>query len=342
MVDLARFGLRCPGCGAPLGLETADGEQRCSACGRSAGRAGDVLDLVSDQSSAAERAYYEEQYTGREATAGPMSLDSLEPHWRSLYYPENAIVRERLGELEGKRILLVGNGDSEKELYFLTFEPESLVVSDLSPAAVRRLRDRFELGKLSERACFAAVDAHDLPLLDESMDIVYAYASVHHVRDVPGFLAETERVLRPGGRAVFADSGYSPAWQLAKRTALRPLMRYFHRLEPPSPEDLRYTLHGGFREEELAGWISRLGAEPWFERLGFTHYLVTRASERLPPQRLLRRLGGSEPVLRTLIRLDDFLGRAAFMRRSFIRLVWGFTKPAEQFERPIATESFRR
>lgn len=328
MVDPARFGLRCPGCRAPLGLETADGEQRCSACGRSAGRAGDVLDLVSDEAPAAEQAYYEDQYTGREATAGPLSLESLETHWHSLYYPENAIVRERLGKLEGKRILLIGNGDSEKELHFLTFEPESLVVSDLSPAAVRRLRDRFELGKLFDRACFAAVDAHDLPLLDESVDIVYAYAAVHHVRDVPGFLAEAERVLRPGGRAVFADSGYSPAWQAAKTTVLRPLMHYFHRLEPPSPEDLRYTLHGGFREEELAGWIRKLGAEPWFERLGLLHYLVTRASERLPPRRLFRSVGGSKAVLRTLLDVDEFLGRAGFVRRNFIRLVWGFTKPA--------------
>jgi SAM-dependent methyltransferase len=330
MIDPARFGLLCPGCGAPLRLETAAGEQRCSACDRSAGPVGDVLDLVSAGSSAAEQAYYEDWYS-REGEGGTLrDVRSLAPHWRSLYYPANRIVWDRLGSVAGKRVLLVGNGDSEKELYCLTMSPETLVFSDLSPAAVRSVRGRFALAPYAERICFAALDAQKLPFADESLDIVYGYAAVHHFPDVQGFLDEAFRVLRPGGRAIFADNAYSPLWQSAKRTALRPLMRYFHGLEPPSPEDLRFTLEGGFREEELGRSIRELGGEPWFERLGFTHYLVTRASERLPPRRLFRTLGGSEPVLRTLIRFDDFLGQAAFMRRNFIRLVWGFAKPKRQ------------
>lgn len=90
-------------------------------------------------------------------------------------------------------------------------------------------------------------------------------------------------------------------------------MRYFHRLQKPSPEDLRFTLAGGFREERLARRISELGCEPWFERSGFIHYLFTRASERLPPQQAWRALVGTDAVLRALIRVDRLLGRVPGM-----------------------------
>jgi SAM-dependent methyltransferase len=171
------------------------------------------------------------------------------------------------------------------------------------------------------------MDAEELPLADESVDLLYGYAFVHHLPDVDAFLGEAARVLRAGGRATFVDHAYSPLWQGAKRTVLRPLMRYFHRLQEPSPEDLRFTLAGAFREERLARRIRELGCDPWFERSGFVHYLVTRASERLPPQRAWRALVRSETTLRALIRLDEFLARVPGMYGNLIRLVWGFDKP---------------
>jgi hypothetical protein len=127
---------------------------------------------------------------------------------------------------------------------------------------------------------------------------------------------------------VFMDDAYSPIWQGAKRTLLRPLMRYFHRLQMPSPEDLRFTLAGGFREAELGKAIRELGCEPWFERRSFVHYLVTRASERLPPQKVWRTLVGVDVVLDALILLDKGFARIPGMHHNLIRLIWGFDKPA--------------
>lgn len=280
------------------------------------------MDLTPRNNGLAEEAYYEEVYAGEHGG----SITDVQAEWQSRYYPMNAAVLRRVGTVRGKAVVLLGNGTSEKELMFLDQDPALLVYSDLSPAALRLVRKRrFPEGRRS--LVFATIDAQHLPFADESVDLIYGYAFVHHLPDVDAFLSEVARVLRPGGRSVFMDHAYSPLWQGAKRTLLRPLMRYFHRLEQPSPEDLRFTLAGGFREHHLSGRICELGCEPWFERSGFIHYLFTRASERLPPQKAWRALVRKNALLETLIRLDKLLARAPAMERNQIVLVWGFDKP---------------
>jgi SAM-dependent methyltransferase len=238
----------------------------------------------------------------------------------------NRRVLARVGDVRGRVVVLLGNGTSGKELAFLEQDPALLLISDLSPAAVCALRLRW-LPDGSPNVVFAAIDALDLPFADGTVDLLYGSAFVHHLPDVDAFLAEAVRVLAPGGRCVFSDNAYAPLWQAAKLTVLRPLMSYYHRLKQPSPEDLRFTYSGGFRVEPLASRIRELGCEPWFERSGFVHYFVTRASERLPPQRLWSALVARDAFLAGLIRLDDQLARFKTVQRNLIRLVWGLDKP---------------
>jgi len=318
---------RCPRCGRALA--PANGALLCD-CGWATDR-GDVTDFTANDASA-EQAHYNEVYSAG-GTGPPLSAAELEALWTTRYYPMNRLVLEQVGNVAGKVVVLAGNGTSEKELFLLEHDLAVLVFSDLSPAAVRAVRDRY--GAVGgDRLVFAALDAQRLPFGDERVDLVYAYAVVHHLPDVAGFLRETARVLRPGGRAVFMDDAYSPAWQFAKRTLLRPLMRYFHHLEPISPEDARFTMGGGFKEEELAARIRAVGGEPWFLRSSLVHYLVTRASERLPPRALWSRVRESDRLLRALIAVDDALGRIPAVRRNQIRLVWGFDKPAAPHSPP--------
>ena len=48
-----------------------------------------------------------------------------------------------------------------------------------------------------------ATDAERLPFADESFDLVFGHAVLHHLPDLPGALAEFRRVLRPGGTLAF-------------------------------------------------------------------------------------------------------------------------------------------
>src|ERR1700749_4979398 len=50
----------------------------------------------------------------------------------------------------------------------------------------------------------ARADAESLPFADASFDLVLGHAVLHHLPDLERAFAEFHRVLRPGGRIVFA------------------------------------------------------------------------------------------------------------------------------------------
>ena len=79
---------------------------------------------------------------------------------------------------------------------------ESGTVTDLSPGMVAAAqRNAAELG-LSVSGQVA--DAESLPLPDGAFDLVVGHAVLHHIPDLDAAFAEVLRVLRPGGRFIFA------------------------------------------------------------------------------------------------------------------------------------------
>jgi ubiquinone/menaquinone biosynthesis C-methylase UbiE len=74
--------------------------------------------------------------------------------------------------------------------------------TDISPGMVTTLgRNADRLG-LDVRA--ARADAEALPFADQSFDLVLGHAVLHHLPNLRRAFAEFHRVLRPGGRIVFA------------------------------------------------------------------------------------------------------------------------------------------
>lgn len=305
---------------------------RCNACGAVVRTEDGIFLLAPDAGETAEGAFYDQVYTSTHAKQVGTDPWLLGSEWKSLYYPMNADVLRRVGDIHDKTVLLLGNGASDKELYLLTHNPRLMIVSDLSLEGLRSVRYLHQIDEQRYPVEWAVVDATSLPILDETIDIVYGYAFVHHLPDTASFLTEVARVLRPGGHCIFMDNRYSPAWQRAKLGVLRPLMRYFHQREKPSPADLRSTLSGWHREEELRDMIISTGGKPFFDRSSLFHYLFTRASERLPPRAVFSYLSSQAWFLRALIRLDAALSRFEGVRNNQIRLVWGFEKP---FEAPL-------
>jgi SAM-dependent methyltransferase len=100
--------------------------------------------------------------------------------------------------------------------------------TDISPGMLSEL----ERNARSLELELAAVrcDAERLPFADESFDLVFGHAVLHHIPDLSGALAEFHRVLRPGGAIAFCGepSRYGDALAgLPKRAglALAPLWR---------------------------------------------------------------------------------------------------------------------
>jgi SAM-dependent methyltransferase len=167
--------------------------------------------------------------------------------------------------------------------------------TDISPGMVATLAGNAERLGLDVRA--ARADAEALPFADGSFDLVLGHAVLHHLPNLRRAFAEFHRVLRPGGRIVFAGEPsrvgdriaavpkrgagrVAPIWRRLMRAAPAPPpadpgsaehhdhdLEHFVDIHAFDPGDLqRYARRAGFndisvRGEELAanwfGWFNR-------------------------------------------------------------------------------------
>lgn len=102
------------------------------------------------------------------------------------------------------------------------------VATDISHGMLEELSRSAE--RLGVNVRTVRTEAERLPFADESFDLVFGHAVLHHLPDLDASFAEFERVLRPGGTIVFCGepSRYGDRISaLPKRAALRaaPLWR---------------------------------------------------------------------------------------------------------------------
>src|SRR3954471_19337385 len=146
---------------------------------------------------------------------------------------------------------------------------ERATATDISPGMLAKLEANAERLGLTVKA--AAAEAETLPFPDESFDLVFGHAVLHHIPDLGQAFSEFSRVLRPGGTLAFCGepSRYgdlvaavpkrsaallAPLWRLAlgasSRRAEHAGRRDGHELEPEvdvhafAPRRLRELLHG--------------------------------------------------------------------------------------------------
>ena len=113
--------------------------------------------------------------------------------------------------------------------------------TDISPGMVATLNRNAQRLGLDVRT--ARADAEALPFADQSFDLVLGHAVLHHLPNLRRAFAEFHRVLRPGGRIVFAGEPSRVGDRIAalpKRSAntVAPVWRRLMRAEPaPRPAD---------------------------------------------------------------------------------------------------------
>jgi ubiquinone/menaquinone biosynthesis C-methylase UbiE len=78
-----------------------------------------------------------------------------------------------------------------------------LTATDISPGMLAQLAATAEALGL-DGVTTVVTEAETLPFADESFDLVLGHAVLHHIPDLDRAFAEFKRVLRPGGRVVFA------------------------------------------------------------------------------------------------------------------------------------------
>ncbi|HLM00392.1 MAG TPA: class I SAM-dependent methyltransferase [Pyrinomonadaceae bacterium] len=108
-----------------------------------------------------------------------------------------------LGDARGKTILDFGCGNGENTI-LLVRRGARVLSMDISAASVKVAEKRLEINNLGQAAEFFAGSAHDICLPDESVDVVFGMAVLHHL-DLKLAAKEVYRVLKPGGRAIFQE-----------------------------------------------------------------------------------------------------------------------------------------
>ncbi len=132
--------------------------------------------------------------------------------------------------------LEIGSGTGYFSLNLLQLGAiESLTATDISPGMLKRLATT--AGGLGLEVETVETEAEELPFPDESFDLVFGHAVLHHIPDLDKAFAEFRRVLRPGGAIAFAGEPSRYGDQLAalpKRAALlaAPLWRRAVKAQP--------------------------------------------------------------------------------------------------------------
>ena len=189
-----------------------------------------------------------------------------------------------LGGLRGRSFgdaLEIGSGTGYFSLNLVQLGViERLTATDISPGMLQRLAATAEALGL-EDVTTVATEAEVLPFEDESFDLVFGHAVLHHIPDLDQAFAEFRRVLRPGGMIAFAGEpsrygdqlaalpkraglALAPVWRRAigahVRTTPEHQQSEGHSLEGEvdvhafAPADLRRLLRdGGFEQRHVGG-----------------------------------------------------------------------------------------
>jgi SAM-dependent methyltransferase len=193
-----------------------------------------------------------------------------------------------VGRIAGQMVLDLGCGSGDKSFY-LARRGARVVGVDLSHDLIALARRRVAMFGLDGQARFVVGSAHHLPVADETIDLLFGYAVLHHL-DLSLARSEVYRVLKPGGRAVFHEPVRNSRLYRAVRR-LVPVRQadvspYEHPLHDPDIDDLAAPFRRGEARAFALPHVRVAHAVP-----GLRHHLT-------PIYRVDRRLLRTFPPLR--------------------------------------------
>ena len=308
---------------------TPEGDYRCTRNGRTITYVchDGCCDFVGDDRTVQNKRHIYDDVYARSA-GGPITLTQVTEAWQDPTVPWRKTMLESLGDLSGKTVLLLGNGSSYKEFYFLLLGAH-LVFTDLSLEAVRRAQDAFRRSEFFIRyegmVKFHAVDAMRMPFPDESFDVIYGAKCVGFFDDKALFFREARRCLKAQGICRFADDAISPVFEFVKTTTLRPLQKLLYR-SLSAHDHVRSGGMGGFSERDVV---------PVLEQQSFRNIMWIRQHFFLRIAQLVygkyvkwdpKRIRSAERWFLVIRRLDERCEKTRWLQKNALALTWGCDK----------------
>ena len=213
-------------------------------------------------------------------------------------------------DLTGARVLDVGSGLAGAAIILASHYGAQVDCLNVVEQQVFWSKELIGMHGLEDRVRAHLGSACDMPFADEAFDVVFCLEAAHCFADKPRFLAESRRVLRPGGRLLMADAvatskNYLLRWEWLAQLPLVTWTdwRGFILASGLSLEEERSIageVYPGFlqwldrerpRDWMLRGLIRRAWLEEsgWWRRVGRLARLPLQLLSILPP--LVRRFG---------------------------------------------------
>lgn len=197
---------RSPADGSAL---TRDGDQWVDGAGNRFGAREGVPDLTWPLELAAEdaetRALYDQIATDYHKYA-PLPFRT----YRCKEHDVREDITDRLRLAPGMRVLDVGcgTGDGTTHIVARLGGQGEVHAQDLSPGLLTLARR--SLAGADVPVHFSLGNACSLSFADDAFDAAHHFGGLNTFSDIPGFLSEMARVVRPGGRVVIGDEGLGP------------------------------------------------------------------------------------------------------------------------------------